>query len=375
MKVSYISNGSDVYVFKMDDKAIADQLEPMVYTLRYTNVTGYYLEITKAKLETPAKIYGNVNDRVQQCLRTYADRNASTGILMTGDKGTGKSLLMSLLANAAIDELELPVIMVTEAAAGTQFLSFIESLGECCIIFDEFGKMYESSNHRHEPDTVPQSSLLSLMDGVDKTKRLMIITENSEMDINEFILNRPGRVYYHFRYRKLEEVSIRGYCEDHGVSERIIVDIIDLSRRSRIFSFDMLQSIVEEHLRFAGEIEDIVEDLNVDVREDSGPKLEILKVVEKETGQERQLYDTNVVLKPKRYDSATIKLIPNGITKDEWDAAITKDADAANNYDYFYISESDLAFESKGQQVYETSKYTVVVKDVPPSYTDYSIFF
>jgi hypothetical protein len=107
-----------------------------------------------------------------------------------------------------------------------------------------------AADSRHNEKKPPQSALLSMMDGIDKTKRMFIFTENSQLDVSEFMLNRPSRVYYHFKYKKLDEASIMGYCKDKNVDIAVTKDIIDLARRLRIFSFDMLQSIVEEHLRF-----------------------------------------------------------------------------------------------------------------------------
>lgn len=374
MNVKYMVEGSTVRVFKMNEETALDILPAQIYTVRFCPLTGFYLEITKRKLEIPSKIYGTVEGRVDKCLKTYMERSTSTGILLTGDKGTGKTLLMSMLANEAIDTLDMPVILIKEAFAGTQFTSFIETIGECCLIFDEFGKMYTSGNsYNDEEGGVSQQQLLSLMDGVDKTKRLIILTENHEFDINEFILNRPSRVYYHFRYHKLDEKSINDYCKDFNVGGEIAKDIIDLSRRSRIFSFDMLQSIVEEHLRFGSDVEEITQDLNIDVREEAGPKLEILKVIETATGKERELADSPFISKPDRYDYVHIKLKSHS----EGNVSLNKvragsEKADEENYDEFYIRESNLAFEQKGKEVYETEKYTVITKTVPLTVINYS---
>jgi len=383
MKVKFILDGSIVHVFKMNEETTLDVLPPRIYTVRLDPLMGFYLEITKDRLEIPSKIYGTVEARVDKCIKTYMERSTSTGLLLTGDKGTGKSLLMSMLANAAIDTLDMPILLIKDAFTGTQFTSFIETIGECCLIFDEFGKMYTATNHEHEEGRVSQSSLLSLMDGVDKTKRLIIMTENSEWDINEFILNRPSRVYYHFRYHKLDEKSINDYCEDFGVGSEVAIDIIDLSRRSRIFSFDMLQSIIEEHLRFNISVEEITRDLNIDVRENSGIKLEILKVIDNDTKEERKLVDSPFISKPNRYDYAYIKVKAksDGNSKNKISStrgiarAMETDSESNENIDEFHIRESDLAFESKGKEVYETEKFTIITKIVSSAAADYSLLF
>jgi len=212
MKTKFMLNGTTVSVININEDFLLDVLPPKVYIAKYNQLTGFYLEAVTDKLELPAKIYGTTPDRVTKCIETYKSRDTSTGILLTGDKGTGKTLLMSLLANRVVSELNLPVILIKDAFAGSPFVTFIETIGECALVFDEFGKMYAASDRHIGENEVPQKALLSLMDGVDKTKRMFILTENSEVDINDFMLNRPSRIYYHFRYKKMEEASVVGYC-------------------------------------------------------------------------------------------------------------------------------------------------------------------
>ncbi len=380
MPTKFIISGSEVYPIRMNSDTALDKLPPKIYTVRFAQQQGFYLETTKDKLALPSKIYGKSPERVDKCIKSYKDRTASTGILLTGDKGTGKTLLMSLLANEVMESLDLPVLLIKDPYHGAGFTTFIETIGECCLVFDEFGKMYTSlSGHSRQENDVPQKSLLSLMDGVDKTKRLLIFTENSEIDISEFMLNRPSRVYYHFRYKKLDEDSIVDYCVDHNVNSVITKDIIDLSRHSKIFSFDMLQSIVEEHLRFNSSIDDITVELNIDIRESFGTMIEVTKITENGSNEERAISGSPFISKPGPRDYAYIRLKNGRLDPKSIDApvpaagtrgSLTEDDD---DYDEFNFQDSDLAFESKGQLVYKTTRYTIVAKDVPASFTNYSL--
>jgi len=386
MTTKFMIGGNTVHVFDLNDETALDVLPPKVYTVRFNPIEGFHLGITKDKLELPEKIYGNTPQRVQKCIDTYIDRNNSTGILLTGDKGTGKTLLMSLLANQIIEQLNMPVILIKDPYAGSQFTSFIENIGECALVFDEFGKMYSSGDrHSNNDSEVPQTSLLSLMDGVDKTKRMFILTENSEFDINDFMLNRPSRVYYHFKYRKLDEPSVIGYCEDHDVSRATTKDIVDLQRRSRIFSFDMLQTIVEEHLRYNESVEDITEDLNIDTREDKGEMIEILKIVERATETEREIFDTPYISKPDNgytyikvkdnSEARVAKKADQPTSADELIAACEADEDEADSYNEVYVRDKDLVYEKEGQLVYETDEFIFTAKDLPRVTTNYASFF
>ena len=376
MSSKYLLIGSTVRVVNLDAATALDRIPAKVYTVEYDPMQGFSLETIKSKLDIPAKIYGNAIKRAEKCITTYQDRTASMGILMTGDKGTGKTLLMALLSNMAIEQLDIPVILIKSPFSGGQFTSFIESLGECCLVFDEFGKMYgsKSSNSggygiiggkiEEENKSTSQQSLLSLMDGVDKIKRLTIMTENSVYDINEFILNRPSRVYYHFKYDKLNEDSVKGYCVDREVPEIISDEILQLSRRSRIFSFDMLQSIVEEYLRFRDPIKDIIQELNIDVKEDFFQQLQVLKVHSKDEEQEYKVIPRcKIITKPSNgaqvYITVSDPESPN---------------DSEENID-IPIGAVDIVYENNDQTIYEKWNYTIVTKNIMTKLTDYSKYY
>ncbi len=386
IKNKFMLSDTKVEVVQFNDATALDELPPQVYTLNFHQMFGFWLNITKPLLALPPKIYGNAHERVQKCIQTYNDRDAATGILMTGDKGTGKSLLMSLLANTAITELGLPVILVTQAYEGERFTSFIASLGECCLVFDELGKMYKSTVRE---EGVHQEALLGLLDGVDKTKRLVIMTENQSMDISEFMLNRPSRIYYHFKYKKLDEVSIQDYCEDFNVGDEVIKEILDLSRRSRIFSFDMLQTIVEEHLRFGQSVSDLTDELNIDTRQEDATEMEIIRMVSKDQSVEYELVGMSPIVKKPVYGYTYISYQVKGskpraptAQATNMDAEVAKTLQAVpeigNAEDEargMHINSENLQYESERNLVYEENDITIICRELPSRYYSYSAYF
>lgn len=358
MQTKYLINGTNVNIVQFSAETALNHLPPRVYSVQFNKFTGYYLAMIKDKLQTPEKIYGGVLNRVRKCITSYTEREFSTGVLLTGDKGTGKSLLVALLANYLITEMQIPVILVRDAHNGEAFDNFIQSVGECCLIFDEFGKMYSTSSRND--DRPSQSTILGLLDGVDKTKRMVLLTENSEFDISEFLLNRPSRVYYHFRYRKLDELSINEYCLDKGIMKNVVTEVIELSRRCKIFSFDMLQSIVEEHIRFGESIDLIVKELNIDTSRELRLEIEIVKVLDKTTNKEVKFHTLKVDKPLTGGDYTYIEL-------DE------KDTDGDNIQIYF--TANDLSYENAGKCVYEHGDYIVTTKDLPFTNVNYSKYF
>lgn len=383
LNVKFVLDDANVFVHKINDDTIVDRLPPKVYELKFSEFMGFYLGIVKDLLETPKKIYGKTPSRVERCIQSYRERSASTGILMTGDKGTGKTLLMSLLANSAITELGLPVILIKAAYSGPAFTSFIESLGETCLVFDEFGKMYTSRNKSDDDETEPQTALLGLLDGVDKTKRLIIMTENNELDINEFLLNRPSRIFYHFRYSKLDEDSITGYCSDRNVKNDATNSILELARGSRIFSFDMLQSIVEEHLRFGASVDEAIEDLNIDIRQEAAELLQVVKVLDKIRGVERELATPFTQKEQNGYGNVYIKLTKlqqhekseepdSPVVASLRDVAIIASRNTQDDgVEIIKVDDDEIVYESKDRIVYETNRFTVVVEKMASTRMNY----
>ena len=67
----------------------------------------------------------------------------------------------------------------------------------------------------------PQSGLLSLFDGTSQGKKLFIITCNSLSKLNDYLVNRPGRFHYHFRFEYPSSEEIMEYLTDKLGSQYI----------------------------------------------------------------------------------------------------------------------------------------------------------
>lgn len=272
LSVKYSYTGANVKVFTMDSLTTTDKLEPMIYSVKFDPISGFYLSKFADSYAVP-KLYGSVEYRAQRVISTYYAREASTGVLLTGDKGTGKSLLVKAIANCMIND-GLPVITVAEKFAGEAFSSFINMLGPCVLIFDEFAKIFPNTHNDSAQD-----ELLTLFDGLyGSSKRLVLLTENDKYAINEFMLGRPGRVFYHFEYTKVEPSIIDEYCADFKLPKKFMEDLHELRNSSLSFSFDVLQAIVEEHLRYGEDVDSIVKLLNTGLSPSTSDMLEVISV-------------------------------------------------------------------------------------------------
>lgn len=210
--------------------------------------SGFYLEMVPG-FDRLDRYYGDIEKNAQRILNTFSQRNSSMGVMMSGEKGSGKTLL-SKLVSIECQLLGMPTIVVSTgfinnnndaamATIGDVFNKFIQDIDqECVIIFDEFEKMY--------PDQDSQVKMLTLLDGTFSTKKLFVLTCNDKWKVNSHMRNRPGRLHYLFEYTGLEEDFIREYCEENLNNKDHIETVVRVSTLFSAFNFDMLQAFINE---------------------------------------------------------------------------------------------------------------------------------
>ena len=197
-----ISIGSRYEIYDDTLKAY-DGLPAQTYTVCFSQMTGFFLKV-RPDLVVKEPVYGVHPEKAEKVLRSFKVFQRNLGVILSGDKGIGKSLFARLLSAKAV-EAGYPVIIVDQAFPG--IASYIESFEqEVVFLFDEFDKTF-GSNH----DSDPQSTFLSLFDGTSQGKKLFIITCNSLHGLNDYMVNRPGRFHYHFRFGYPTGEEIRQY--------------------------------------------------------------------------------------------------------------------------------------------------------------------
>lgn len=368
-KKKFVQQGDKIFIYSFDDLLAKDTLAPGIYTVAHNMLQGYYLQKTKDKFEVNQKSYGSLESRTNKIINTYKLRTAGTGVLLTGLKGAGKTLLSQKVSNRMIDE-GFPVILIEDAYAGEQFINFLNGIGECVLVFDEFAKVFTRND---ENDKDSQDSLLGIFDGNKSLKRLIFVIDNNPYQINEFYKNRPGRLFYHFQYSKLEEAVIEEYCKDFKLEESTIVKILSAYYKLKSFSFDILKAVVDEHLRYPDEdILDIVDTLNIE--NDSGYKIVLVpkRIVKQSNQAEYELHKSNNPYEFNYQDRFNINLLVKEKGKrvsDNEEEALDK-----NQCTYIGISNYDIAFENKDKVVFDNKVYIVECEKVTKNNFDYSSF-
>lgn len=267
---NFARHGRDVHIAS-DRGQEFRQLAAGTYLVQFNPDVGFYLT-EQEPLTMPSKTYGASDNRAEKVLNTFISRQGvNTGVLLTGNKGSGKTLLSKQISVIGAEKLGLPTLLIQEPFFGAAFNDFISNIIQPCIInIDEYEKTYNVEK--------AQNGLLTLLDGTGTNNKLYVLTSNSEK-INEFMLSRPNRLFYHWRYGKLDESVLVAYCEDTLKDLKHVKNIRTLWDISTDMSFDVLQSIVEELNRYPEQdFVDTLSDMNISLG-DALSRMFILKSV------------------------------------------------------------------------------------------------
>jgi len=258
----YLTKDGVVRVVKLPDSSLQSTVPPAIYRV-CKNDSEYYLEHVANSFELPAKIYGSSKARAKRTVETFLDRTSTTGVSITGLKGAGKTDLAKLMCNKVIKH-GYPVLLINDPFVGAQFNTFIKDIGICATFHDEFAKTFSRNMEGTSTNSQPnQDQLLTLFDGADAGQRLMIIVENQIGSISDLYFNRPGRIFYNYEFRKIEDEVVTGFVKDQKLPKKFAKEMVDYSRTNRTLTFDSMKAICEQRVRYGESLEQITAELNV----------------------------------------------------------------------------------------------------------------
>lgn len=263
MGTTYIQTGHTVRVY---DSAVEtfDELPVGTYTIAFSPTAGFSLNrVTDLEIGV-GKVYGAREAKVDKVMRAWHISPRNLGVMLSGDKGQGKSLFLRMLAARAIAD-GLPVVRVTEDYEG--LADFIDTLGEALVIFDEFDKVFPTSDR---PEDDCQAQFLSLFDGTSNVRRLYVITINEIHRASKYLVNRPGRFHYHLRFDYPGPEDVREYLLDQvpGITKSALDSAVTFTARVPL-NYDHLRAIATEmRLDPDAPFGELISDLNLKSVED-----------------------------------------------------------------------------------------------------------
>ena len=284
--MNILKKGTSAFIYDQSLQTLGNLPPASCWKVEYDERKGAFLTETDAPSAPETKVYGDHAERAEHIIRAYQSRGgAHTGVILSGAKGIGKTLFARILALKAMDE-GYPVVRVDRFIPGlAEFLASIKQ--DACILFDEFDKTFTHPSRDATDPTHLQHQLLGFFDGVTKGHMLCVLTCNDLTKVNEFLVNRPGRIRYHLRFQHPTETEVRAFMSDSvpGISED---DLTSLTRLAQLFplSYDCLTAIAEEMRMTGGGFRDATDMLNiVSLGRDSATDFKV-EVILKHPGKE-----------------------------------------------------------------------------------------
>ena len=216
------------------DFSTIDRLPLGVYNVGLS-LEGWYLEKYAEEFTFDYKIYGLETEFCEHVIKTFENTTGNLGIMLTGIKGTGKTVTAKILANA----FKLPVIIVKDMGGNNQgMIEYFSSFNfDSILFFDEFEKNFSEKD----------STILQIMDGVYNIgyRKVFLLTTN-QMTVNENLVGRPSRIRYVKKFGNLDLKTVKEYLDDNLKVKEAYQDLLNYIDTLSISTIDILKSIVNE---------------------------------------------------------------------------------------------------------------------------------
>lgn len=258
MEKNFLKVGNSLS-FKFSTKGLECNLTPgMVYNIKVDRYNDQITLEETAPLSLPSKVYCTDRDTrfVDKVINSYnLSENGFTGVMLSGIKGSGKTVMMKVIANKS----KLPIINIDKYIRPWVLKSIVERLGNTsvCFLFDELDKIL---------DDYDDSALLQILDGADTKGKHMILFTCNDMDvISEYLIDRCSRIRY---WREFEEMSpslIMEVLEDRLNNKNEVKYLTDFIKDNfELCSFDNIVAFIKEANDYPNvTFEELFEDMNL----------------------------------------------------------------------------------------------------------------
>ena len=228
------------------------------------NVDRYTSEISlevAPDFVMPNKLYTTNEDTkfMNKVLNRYKkSTNGFTGVMLSGLKGSGKTIMSKRIAL----ESNLPIILIDKGFNPRLLKNFLNMINNIniCIIFDEVDKIGEDYSDDY---------LLQILDGVNTTGRnLILFTANDSSGMNRYLMDRCSRIRYWKEFDEIDPSMIRTILKDK-LDDKTEVDTLTdfIVNNFGCISFDNVCSFaVEVNENPKDTFEELFDDMNLSTK-------------------------------------------------------------------------------------------------------------
>jgi SpoVK/Ycf46/Vps4 family AAA+-type ATPase len=212
-----------------------DLIPGKVYDLSWNRWEDSPIFKENGELNLPKKIYSTKTDDIfKKRIITYFNKanTNTTGIMLAGTKGTGKTVMAKILAK----ESGLPIIIVNPDYPEGKLIKFFKSFTTpVCVLFDEVEKNFKTKY------------MLDFLDGVEKTtQKLVIMTCNDLSQVSQYMQDRCSRIRYLRRYSPDENAAfLPMLADDFGIKNK--EEVVKFCKENiKLLSMDNIVSFISE---------------------------------------------------------------------------------------------------------------------------------
>lgn len=205
----FINSKDDYLTIQLiDESNLVDHIPPRCYRPCFDDNGNLILVKERLNFTLPQKIYGEHTKYFSRITASYDPSGRPLGVMLTGDPGTGKSLLAEAIGNWMINR-DLPVMLITDAMSGNTLDRIATLVGPCMFYFDEFEKVYN--------EKAKAESILTFLSSTKHEGILSLVAMNEVEDLPEALFNRPQRFLYCIKY-------------DTGLTQSAVMEIMDFMK-------------------------------------------------------------------------------------------------------------------------------------------------
>jgi ATP-dependent 26S proteasome regulatory subunit len=197
----WLNRGGNVFI-PTDNSATQKELDPAVYNLRMAEGIGYYMfkkdlnldEIVDLPMEEATEVLEGI-ETFWKRKEKYAEYGFTfkRGVLLYGNPGNGKSVLINKLAKLLLEGFKGIVLYITSAAEldhyykfSSEILRIIEPERKLFVVMEDIDGIVSYKEN--------ETTLLNILDGVNQLDNVVYLaTTNYPEKLSARITNRPSR--------------------------------------------------------------------------------------------------------------------------------------------------------------------------------------